>query len=129
MGTAHKRRILVVIPDMQAQTSGVDVAVTEQQDGSKDRLGQDIQDSVKDGLAVGGDDIATLAETPGDRVEEPEEDGPHAGEKVGLANIGAEVVGVLPGGPDDGPGDGEEGKHTKGPVAPLSIDVSDRTDL
>ena len=94
--------------------------MSRQKDGAEDGLGQDVQDTIEGSLAIWGDDIATLAETPGDGVEEPEEDGPYASDEVNFANVRAQMVGMLAGGPSDSPGDHEEGEHAKGPVAPLS---------
>lgn len=39
----------------------------------EDWLGEDVKDTVEDHLGVGGDDISTVGETPGDGVEKPEE--------------------------------------------------------
>lgn len=73
---------IIVVTNVEAQPGRVDVAVTPEEEGAKDGLGQDIQDPVEDGFRVRSDDISTLTETPGDRVEEPQEDGPYTADEI-----------------------------------------------
>ena len=90
-----------------------------EEESTEDRLGHDIEDTVEDGLRVRGNDIATLRQTPGDGVEEPEEDGPRTADKIGLADVGTERVGVFASSPGHGPGNPEESYAAKDEVAPL----------
>ena len=76
------RRILIIVPDMQTQSSGVNITMTPEQQGAKDRLGEQIQDAVEDGLGIWRDDVAAFADAPCDGVQEPEEDGEAAADEV-----------------------------------------------
>ncbi len=117
----HARK-LIIITDMNSQSSRVDVAMTPEEKGTEHRLGQDIKDTVEDGLGIGGDDVAAFAETPGDRVEEPEEDGPAAADEVDARDVGTDVGGMLASYPGYLPGDEDECYHAEGEEAPLNDD-------
>jgi hypothetical protein len=45
--------------------------VAPDEESTEDGLGEEIEDTVKDGLRVGRDNVATLAKTPSDWVEAP----------------------------------------------------------
>ena len=60
--------ILVVIPDVKTESCWINVAMTPEQKGPKDWLGEEIQDTVKDGLGIRRDDVATLADAPRNRI-------------------------------------------------------------
>lgn len=119
-------RILMVITDMKTQAGRVDVTVTPEEKSTEDGLGHNIEHAVEDGFRVRGDDVAAFADTPGDRVEKPEEDGPDAADGVGPRDVGAEGRCVLTAGHGDGPCDPEEGGAAEDEVAPLRIDQSAR---
>ena len=119
MAGANDRWVIIVVTDVETQASRVDTLVAPQEESTEDGLGHDVQHAVEDGLGVGSDEVATLGQSPGDGVKEPEEDGPDTADEVGLADVGAEGGGVLAGGPDDGPGDPEEGDIAKDVVTPL----------
>lgn len=110
---------IVVVANVQAEPGGVDVAVAPEEERTEDGLGHDVEDTVEDGLGVGGDDVAALAETPGDRVHEPEEHGPAATDQEGARDVFAESGGVLACHPDHLPEDEEEGHHAEDEVSPL----------
>ena len=124
MCAAHDSWIFVVIPDVKAKSAWIDVPVAPQEQCTENRLGHDIEYTIKDGLAVGTDDVPTLTQTPSNRVEEPEEDGPYTGNEEDFADVCADVIGVFAGGPSDGPGNHKEGKHAECPVAPLQPRIS-----
>lgn len=63
------------LTEVQANLGGVDLVVSEEQKETETRLGEDVKDTVEDSLGVRVNDVATLRQTPGDGVEEPEEDG------------------------------------------------------
>lgn len=65
--------IIIVITDMETKSGWVNVAVTEKEHGTEDWLGQNVEDTVEDGLAIWGDDISTLGQSPCNWVEEPKE--------------------------------------------------------
>lgn len=110
---------VVIVADVDAEAVGVDVAVTPEEEGTEDGLGQDVENAVEDGLGVGGDDVAALAQAPGDRVEEPEEDGPHGASDVGAMHVGSEGACVLASDPGHLPRDEEESGAAEGEETPL----------
>lgn len=73
---------IIVITNVEAQPGRVDVAVTPEEEGAKDGFGHDIQDPIEHGFRVRSDDVSTLTKTPGDGVEEPQEDGPYTANEV-----------------------------------------------
>ena len=79
----------VVIADLKAETGWVDVLVTPEEEGTEDGLGHDIEHAIEGGFGVGRDDVASFRETPGDGVEEPEEDGPDAADEVDFGHVRA----------------------------------------
>jgi len=111
--------LLVVVVDVKAHTGGVDVAVTEDEHGAEDGLREQVQDSVKDSLTVAADDVAALAETPGDWVQEPEEGGERTAHEEGSSNVAAESRSVATGLPDELVDDVEESEAGKDEVSPL----------
>lgn len=103
----------------KSKLSGVNLVVAEDEQEAEDRLRKNVQDTVKDGLGVGVDDIAALGQAPGDWVEEPQEEGQHAtlheralyGASEGI-RVAAAINGKLV-------GDEEEGGCAEGKVSPL----------
>ena len=134
---AADTRVDARVADVEAETGDVDVAVAPDEEGAEDGLGHDVEDAVEDSLGVGGDDVAALGQAPGDRVQEPQENGPHAADEVDLGDVGAEGAGVGAAFEDDlgfvrmgkgglgvvgklySPGDEEEGNAAEGVVSPL----------
>ena len=93
--------------------------MTPEQESPKDRLGQDVQDTVKHSLRVGRDDIATFRKPPSNRVEEPEEGGPSADNDVGFRDIGPNRGRVLAAGPNESPHNPKESEASEDVVSPL----------
>ena len=62
----------IEVTDVQAELLWRNVAVAEDEQGAKDGLGDDIENAVEDGLAIGMDDVTTFTEAPGNGVEEPD---------------------------------------------------------
>jgi len=116
--TVALRSSLIVV-DAKTEGRGVDVAVAPEEEEAEDRLGQDVQDTVEDSFGVRSDDVSTLGKSPGDRVQEPEEDGPGGADEVGAADFAADGGGVLAANEDDVPGDEEESRTAEYEVAPL----------
>jgi hypothetical protein len=71
----NSRVLLVVVVDVETKTGRVNTAVTPDEKSTEDGLGDQVEDTVEDGLRVGRDDVATLADTPGERVQDPEKSG------------------------------------------------------
>ena len=120
--------LLIIVVDVEAKTGRVNAAVAPDEESAEDGLGEEVEDTVEDGLGVGGDDIATLAETPGDWVEEPEEGGERAADEEGAADILAHGVGVLAGLEGEHVRDVEEGGAAESVVAPLVASVDEGAD-
>lgn len=108
-----------LLPNVETKLSRINVAVTPDQQGAEDRLGQDVENTIKNGLGIGRDDIATLAETPGNRVDEPEENGPGTDKGVGCANILTKGQCVCSTDHNHIIGNEEESKSSKDKVSPL----------
>jgi hypothetical protein len=111
--------LLVVVVNVKTETGRVNVTVTEDEESTEDRLGDQIKDTVEDSLRVGRDDVATLTDTPGERVQDPEDSGERAAQGEAAADILAENVGVTTALPDEDPDDVEESKAAEGEVTPL----------
>lgn len=118
--------LLVVVVDVEAKTSRVDVTVTEDQKSTEDRLGKQIENAVEYGLSVGRDDVATLAKTPCNGVESPEEGGEGTAVKKDSGNIGTESAGVATGLPDEHVKDVEQSGAAECEVAKL-VRASDKS--
>jgi hypothetical protein len=115
----NRRVLLVVVVDVKTKTGRVNSAVTPDEEGTEDRLGDQVENTVEDGLRVRRDDVATLADTPGDGVEDPEQSGERATQGEAAADILSENVGVAATLPDENPDDVEESNAAKDEVAPL----------
>ena len=92
---------LIDIANSESKASRVDVAMTEEEQRTKDRLRDKIEDTVEDSLRVRRDDIATLADTPGDGIQDPDKSCQATASDKDLSNILADVVGVLAGFPGE----------------------------
>ncbi|KAI6765677.1 hypothetical protein HG530_006747 [Fusarium avenaceum] len=92
----HDRTIrvdaLINIPNTESKTGRVNVAMTPKKQGTKHGLGKDVQNAVEDGFRVGRNKIASLADTPGNGVENPENSCQRATCEECSANIRSNVV-------------------------------------
>lgn len=111
--------LIIVVADMKTEDGWVNVAVTEEEESTEDWLGKSIKNTVEDGLAVWGDDVASLGHTPCNWVDEPEEHGPDTAEDEGLADLWRDALSVEAGNPDDVPANSEESNHGEDEVSPL----------
>jgi hypothetical protein len=118
--------LLVVVVDVKTKAGRVDVAVAPNEQATEDRLGQDIENTVESGLRVGRNVVATLADTPGDRVESPQHGGERAADHESLADLLAHGVGVLAGFPGEHVEDVEERDAAESEVAPLVAGPDER---
>ena len=112
-------RDIIIITNVDPKSVRVDGAVAPEQECTKDGFSQDVEDTVEDGLRVRRDDVASLAQTPSDRVEEPEEDGPAAADEICARHVRAEGVCVLATYPGHLPRDEQEGHHAENEESPL----------
>lgn len=69
--------------------------MAEEEQRTKDRLRDKVEDTVEDSLRVRRDDVATLTDTPGNGVQDPDDGCQATACYKYLANILADVVGVL----------------------------------
>lgn len=111
--------LLVVIVDVETKASGVDATVTPDEKSTEDRLGDQVEDTVEDGLGVGRDNVATLTDTPGNGVKDPEKSGERTAHGEAAADVLAEDVGVTATLPDKDPDDVEESDAAEDEVSPL----------
>ena len=85
---------VIVIADVEAEGSWVDVAVTPEKQGTEDWFGKDVENTVEHSFGVWSNYIATLGKTPGDWIDEPEEDGPCTAHYVSSADVFAKHLSV-----------------------------------
>ena len=104
---------------MKTQLLRVDVTMSKKEQRAKDWLGEQVQDTVENGLAVRSDNVATFRKTPCNRVEEPEEDGEDSTHQVDPTNIRSKCSCVFSGNKDEHIHDIEESQVAKDIVAPL----------
>lgn len=110
---------VTVVLDGEAERSWADVTVAEDEKSTEDWLGEQVKDTVEDSLAVNGDDVATLAHTPSNWVEHPEEGSQATAHEEGTAGLGADSVGVDASLPDEDVHNPEESEAAKDEVSPL----------
>lgn len=101
--------------------------MSEEQKESESRFGEDVEDTVEDGLRVGVNDVATLGQTPGNGVEEPEEDGEDTTLEEGRLDGSTQSIGVAATVDNKLVDDKEEGEHAKDPVTPLVRSLGEST--
>lgn len=111
--------VRAIVPNFKAKGSWADVTVAPDQESTETRLGEHVQDTVEDGLRVWRNDVATLAESPGDWVKHPEECSQGAAEEEGATGVAANAVGVDACLPDENVDDPEQSDAAKGVVSPL----------
>jgi hypothetical protein len=71
------------LSDAQSQSTGVDGLMAPEKEEGEDWLGDQVKDTIEDGLGIRVDNIATLGNAPCDGIEEPDENGQHAANVVG----------------------------------------------
>lgn len=114
-----KERITFVVLDGKAETSGVNVPVSPDEESTEARLGQEVKDTVEDSLGVRRDDVATLADTPCNWVQDPQESGERSAVQEGTLNIASVGAGVSAGLPDQLVDDVDECETAESEVSPL----------
>lgn len=105
---------------MKAQTGEVEVPESEQEQGGENScehmsvrdqdntssnqnltFGKNVKDTIRDSLRVRRDDVAAFADTPDDRVHQPNEHEPAAAQGIVAENILADGTGIDATFPDD----------------------------
>lgn len=61
--------LLIVVVNVKTKGGRVDVAVTPDEQSTKDRLSEDVKDAIEDRLRVRRDVVTTFAHAPGNRVK------------------------------------------------------------
>lgn len=102
--------VILVVHDSHADVGRIDVAMAPEKESTEARLSDEVKDAVEDGLRVGRDDIATLAETPGNGVQNPQEGGQGPTVQEALGNLRAVAGGVATSFPDELVDDVEKSK-------------------
>ncbi len=69
-------RGLVRLADIAAQGTGGRFAVAPEEQTGEHDLGHYVENAVEDGLGVRVNDVTAFGQTPGDRIEEPEQQQP-----------------------------------------------------
>ena len=129
----YRRRLLsqalvtLVVNDLQTEARWVDSAVTPKEESTENGLGTEVKNTIEDGLRIWCDDVATLRQTPSDRVEEPEEGCPSATDEECATNITTKLVGVGTGFEEKHVCDEKEGGTTEDVVSPLVAAVHEGT--
>ena len=119
---------LIVVADVETESSRVDFAVTQEEQSAEDWLSHDVENTVEDSFRIRGDDVATFAKTPGDWVDKPKEDGPDTAEEEGPVNVRAESISMLACDPCNIPGDEEECNRRKDEITPFVGRRNESTD-
>lgn len=104
---------------VKAQAANVDIAMAPEEESAKDGLGEEVENAVEDSFGVRRDDVPAFAHAPGDRIQEPETDGPNTANSVNPVDIGTEITRLAASIEDNGPSDEEEGNNTEDEVAPF----------
>jgi hypothetical protein len=103
--------------------------MAEEEQRTKDRLRDKIENTVEDSLRVRRDDVAALTDTPGNGVEDPDDGCQTTTRYKDLANILADVVGVLAGFPGELINDIDKGDTAYSILASvLIVRIEDCTD-
>jgi hypothetical protein len=93
--------ITIVILDSETKTRRVNALVAKEQERAEAGLGQEVEHTIEDGFGIGRDDVTTLAETPRNRVQDPQEGSQAATHDEGTLDIGAVVDGMTAGLPNE----------------------------
>lgn len=118
--------VVVVVPDLETEASGVDVPVAPEEESTEDGLGEEVEDTVEDSLAIGGNDVTALAQSPGNWVEDPEESSHASADEEGPLDVTAKGLGVDASLPGELVDNVEESSTAKGKVWPL-VDTLDES--
>lgn len=118
--------VVVVVPDLETQASGVNVPVAPEEESTEAGLGEEVEDTVEDGLAVRGNNVTALAQTPGNWVEDPEESSQASAHEEGPFDISAKGLGVETSLPGEHVDNVEESNAAKDEVWPL-VDALDKS--
>lgn len=116
------------LSDAEPESTRVDGTVAPEQQEGEDGLGDDIQDAVEDGLGVRVDDIASLSNTPGNRVKEPDKDCQDAADVVGTRDGAAEDPGMAAAVDEQRVDDKEESTAGEDKISPLVRGASESAD-
>lgn len=110
---------VIIISDVKTKSLWVDVAVSEEEESTKDWLGQDIEDTIKDSLGIRSNDVSALGQSPGNWVDEPEEDGPDSADEENSLDVGTNGGCMLQADNANVIGNEEESDHGEGEIAPF----------
>jgi len=111
--------ILAVVGYLDTKTGRVNVAVTEDEKGTKYGLGEKVKDTIEDGLGIRRNDVATLAETECDGVKHPQEESQATAPDEDFADVRTKVTGVATSLEDEHVTNPKESNAAEGEVTPF----------
>lgn len=82
--------LIVIATSSQSKARRINIAVSEEQQDAESNLGSKIQNAVEDGLRVRSNHVASLADAPGNGVQEEDEEQPGTRETMCTGNIAAD---------------------------------------
>lgn len=103
---------LINVANAKAKTSRIDVSVSPEKQGSKDRLCDEIKNAVEDSLGVRSDQIATFTDAPGDGIENPDNGCKGTAHDKGSTDIRANMLSMQTSFPSENINDVCEGSAT-----------------
>ena len=112
---------------METKISWTDVPVAPEQKSTEDRLGHHIENSIENSLGIRMDDVASLGNTPSNRVQEPQTDGQDTASQIDPVDSRTKSLGVLARHEHQDIHDVQEGNHAEGEETPLVARRDKRT--
>lgn len=115
--------VLIDIADVQTKAGWVDLPVADDEHYGEDWLCEEIKDTIEYSFRIGSDDVATLANTPGDWVAEPDNEGDNTAEHVDLVDIATEAAGMRTALPSEVPENVEHSGASEGEVSCMAVNI------
>lgn len=82
------------VPEMKTQIASINISVTPKEEESEDRLGNQIENAIKDSLRIRMNHISALGNAPGDWIKEPDENGENTARVVGATDGTSKSAGM-----------------------------------
>lgn len=120
--------VLTGLVHVKTEHCRVNLVMAKDEQEAKDGLCKDVQNTIEDGLGIGVDNVAALAQAPGDRVQEPQEQGQHTAVHEGALDRTSQGGGMATSVNSKLVSDEEQGRRAKGEVSPLVARLGEGTD-
>lgn len=114
------------LPDVKSEGGRINGPVTEKKHKTEHRLGDNIENAIKDSFGIRVDDIAALGHTPCNGIQEPDKDGQDSTHIERTCNGASQSLCVTTAIENKSVDDIEEGKHAERPVTPLESRAGER---